>query len=93
MKQTPEESVKEKTTAEVELLKYNHGGGGVGGKLVADNRQDWIVEFSTFRGRWACSGRVIIHLLDQVEDVQPQVGFKVESQASGERGDSARRKE
>lgn len=36
---------------------------------------------------------VIIHLLDQAADVQRQVRCKVESQAAGERGVSARSRE
>lgn len=37
-----------------------------------------------------CAGSIIIHLPDQVEDVQRQVRCKVESHAAGERGVSAR---
>lgn len=66
------------------LATYNHGGGC--GKLVADDKQDGIVEFGAFGGRWVCADSIIIHLLDQVEDVQRQVKCKVESRPAGERG-------
>lgn len=35
-----------------------------------------------------CADSIIIHLLDQVEDVRRQVRCKVESQAAGARGES-----
>lgn len=60
--------------------------------MLADGKENGIVEFITFGEGWACADSIIIiPSLDQVADVQRQVRCEVESRAAGERGVSARR--